>query len=244
MTSWQAFVLDNVQTAVFAPDHTAFSTGKAVASILTRFADRFAGEMRALPLPEGIVPPEVPRVTLQSDDRNLAGRAPRFQLNMGPARVDFVWTNSSLTEGPPLSDTVASCVEVLEHYVQANNVGVGRVALIVRRFCRCDNGAQELISRYCSEASQREPFNRSASFEIHNHKVYAPPEFVYRVNSWVRCRSATITADNHPAISVEQDFNTLAEDMTTRKFDTTDMRLFFETAGRETDDILRKYFPG
>jgi hypothetical protein len=234
------FVLDNIQAAIFVaePSAAAFSTGKAVASILTRFGEQFGGEMRALPLPTGVVPADVPRATLQSPEQG-----PTWQLNLGPARIDCIRTNSPQAEIADLGAAVLECADVLEHYLESNNVRVGRVALIIRRFCRSEHPAQELISRFCSEASRREPLNRSTSFELHNHKVYAPVGLTYQVNSWVRCKTATVAADNTPAIAVEQDLNTLHEEMATRRFNPEETRRFFEIIARDAGEILRKYFP-
>ena len=86
-------------------------------------------------------------------------------------------------------------------------------------------------------------FNRSEAFEIHNHKVYTPEQGIsYPINSWVRCKSGSMTPENRPVIVVEQDLNTLAEDLRTR-FTADEMRAFFETASREANGILGKYFP-
>src|SRR5207247_2057865 len=80
MVNWKDLTLDMVQAAIFTPEHAAFRSGKAVATILERFQDRFDGEMQVLPLPME-VPPEVHRVVLQSNDS-------RRRLAMAPARVD------------------------------------------------------------------------------------------------------------------------------------------------------------
>jgi len=101
-----------------------------------------------------------------------------------------------------------------------------------------------LIQRFCNEASQRDPFNRSEAFEIHNHKVYTPGGGVdFRINSWVRCRSAVLSLINQPGIAVEQDLNTLAEEAAQRRFAPVELRNFFAVVAHEADSILRKYFP-
>ena len=211
----------------------AFSSGRAVAVILQKYGPRFDGEMQALPLPAGI-PSEIPHVILQSNDGNW-----RFQ--MGPARVDAIWANRTGTHTPSLDEMVAQCAEMLEYYVGETHTSVGRAALVVRRICPGANPANTLIERFCKESLQQEPLNRSANFEIHNHKVYAPQKegVDYQINSWVRCKSVALEKDLQPAILVEQDLNTLVE---TRRFNPEQVKVFFQMARLEADEIFGKYF--
>jgi hypothetical protein len=238
MATWQEFTLQLVQTVVFTPEHAAFASGKAVATILASSQDRFDGEMQVLPLPAE-VPPEIPPVQLRSSDG-------RWGLSMAPARIDSVWRILAGASPPSLLAVVSECALVQERYVREMRVRVGRVALIVHRVCPVENPAQALIERFCNEASRREPFNRSESFEIHNHKVYAPRRegIDYEVNSWVRCKTAKLVADNRPVILVEQDMNTLATELESRRFEPVQLHAFFQMAAVEADEILRKYFPG
>lgn len=238
MATWQQFGIDLVQAVIFTPDQTAgFSSGKAVKIILTRFQERYSGEMQVLPLPAE-VPPEIPRVVLVSDDN-------RHRLAMAPSRIDSV-----IAVPPPhqaaLPPLVREAAEVVEHYVQQAGSRVGRLALIVHRLCPDARPAQTLIERFCNEASQQQPFNRSESFEIHNHKVYTPPgdAIGYPINSWVRCKSGKVVADGSPVILVEQDLNTLSPGSESRNLRIDQMQAFFAFATQEAEGLLTKYFPG
>jgi hypothetical protein len=236
MATWKDFDLDAVQVALFTPESTGFSSGRVVAAILPAFRERYDGEMQALPFPAD-VPGEVPRVVLQSGDE-------RWRLQIGPARVDSLWAAKPSDPPSALVSVVTESVSVLDQYVRETGVRVGRVALIIRHFCAAVNPAQALITRFCNAACQQEPFNRSQTFEIHNHKVYTPDSGIaYPINSWVRCKSATKAPDNRPVIVVEQDLNSLAEELASRRFTVDDIRVFFETVSREADEILGKYFP-
>jgi hypothetical protein len=236
MVTRSEFVLDSVQAAIFTPDAAEFTSGRAVATILLAFPGKFNGDMQALPLPKG-APPELPHVVLQSRNERL-----RFQ--MAPARVDYIWSNEPSASPPPLSELIAQAVEVLDRYVREMPAVVRRLALVVSRVCQVDKPAEVLIERFCNEASRSGPFRRSAAFEIHNHKAYKPATGIsYDVNSWVRCKTAALAPDNRPAIVVEQDLNTLAEEVQNRRFAPDDIRAFFVTAGREMDEILGLYFP-
>lgn len=238
MVTRQEFSVNLVQAAIFTVDHSAFSNAKAVAIILQKYGERFSGDMQALKLPSDI-PPEVPHVILQSADGT-------WRMQMGPARVDAVWTNPTPTSSVSLEEAASGCAEMLDHYVRESRAKVGRVALVIRRGCPVANPAQAPIERFCSEASQQEPFNRSANFEIHNHKVYLPQRegIDYQVNSWVRCKTAELEADNQPIVLVVQDLNTVASEAETRRFTPDQLKGFFEMARLEADVIFAKYFPG
>lgn len=247
MVIWNQFVLDVVQAVATAPEPwPSFSTGKAVAAVLSKFGERFNGDMKSLPadVPVELVPAEIPRVTLQSDDGDPdQHREAMWKVNLGPARVDCVWHNTAQATDNNLRSLADECAAVLRAYIEKTGMPIGRVALVVGRFSPCADPAQELIDRFCSLEAQAQPFNRSASFEIHNHKVYEPQGLGLRVNSWVRCKSAKLQADDRPAIVVHQDFNSLVEEAATRRFDGPTLARFYATAGHELDDILRRYFP-
>lgn len=238
MVASKQFAIVAVHTAVFTPDHGEFNSAKLVSAVFKSFPDRFQGELQALPMP-GDVPPEIPRVVLQSPDKT-------WKVEAGPARISSFWGCPKGDEEADFFGVVARCSEVQEAYVRETGVRVGRLGLLVTRVCRVDNPAEVLIHRFCNAESQIEPFNRSANFEIHNHKEYAPqrPELSFRINSWVRCKTATFQEDGGPMIMVEQDLNTLATESQERRFAPEQIRNFFQASAAESDDIFRKYFPG
>ena len=238
MVTSQNFLLNVAQGSIFTPEHSGFASGKAVGTVLAIFRDRFDGDMQVLPIPSE-VPPEIPRVILQSGDS-------QWRLTMAPARIDSGWHAKPAGAGLSLEAVAKECAEVLERYVRESHVRVGRVGLVVNRICSADKPAETLIQRFCNESSQREPFDRSESFEVHNHKVYLPlrTDINYKINSWVRCKSARLVADDRPAILIEQDLNTLPNESDLRRFAPEQIRDFFQMAALEADEILRKYFPG
>ncbi len=233
MVDRHQFTLGSVQAAMFTPDHSAFVSGRVVASVMRKFADLFDGEIQVLPIPAHF-PPQVPRVTLQSADG-------AWRLNAGPARIDCAWNGARPLA---LHEVAPRCSEVLTHYVSERQVRVGRLSLLVGRACPNADPAKTLIQRFCNEESQRQPFNRSASFEIHNHKVYTPGNGVdYPINSFVRCQCGLLSPDRTRAISVTQDLNTLAEEVQQRQFDADKIARFFSVVRNEAETILEKYFP-
>lgn len=238
MVNWQQFTLDSVQATMFTPEHSAFAGSRLVATILREFGERFGGEMQVLPIPQG-VPLEIPRVVLQSNDGSQV-------VSAGPSRFNYVWNRIGSDALVALRQALDQCVEVLDYYVRETRVRVGRLALVVQRACPNETPARTLIQRFCNGESQREPFNRSATFEIHNHKQYKPDyEGVdYQINSWVRCRCGAIEPEKTPAIVVTQDLNTMAGDLEQREFDADKVRVFFSMGCEEAEAIIKKYFPG
>ncbi len=230
------FVVVSVQTVAFLADRI-LSPSRIMASVLKSYADRYDGEIQALPLPPD-VPAELPRVILQSADQ-------RFRFEAGPARISSIWQYQD-DDREDLSSVTSRCREVLVHCLGELKPRVGRLALVITRARPTEHPAQILVEQFCNSNSQCEPFNRSSNFEIHNHKQYTPSQSDPKltINSWVRCKTGTLTKNNSPAILVEQDLNTLAEDLERNRFDAASTTAFFDLTVQEADSILKKYFPG
>lgn len=222
------------QATIFTPDTSAFSAPKFLATILGKYAHYYNGSVQALPLPENI-PPEIPRVILQSNNGV-------FKLEASPARVNslFMQNVESLAESDDLFINI--CVEVLEHYVRDTETQVSRLAMVLTRAHKTENPAQVLIERFCKSELQSVLFARSENFEIHNEKQIQLKEFT--VNSWVRCKTATLLFPDSsvPGIVVEQDLNTLATEIEQRRFTSEDIRSFFKQALQEAQNVLNLYF--
>jgi hypothetical protein len=228
------FRLNSVVASVFTPDTASFSTPSILADVLGSYRARYNGNVQALPLPDD-APPEIPHVVLVSKDEE-------WQFQASPARVNSVWSRRN-NRAESLGNMVASCVEVLTHYVESGNVRVGRVALVLTRVFDIENPAQALIDRFCNPDLREAPFNRSQSFEIHNHKRYTLAEDSnLTLNSWVRCKTGSNNLTNSRCIIVEQDINTLKEELESRRINVGEINEFFRRGIAEVDNILSLYF--
>jgi hypothetical protein len=236
MANWRDFTLDFVQAVFFLQGHD-YTPSQAVSRILKSSAGRFDGDMQVLPLPAE-VPAEIPRVLLQSADSC-------WRLSMAPARIDSFWNRRAGRETLTLRDAVHECAILPLGYIGETGAHVARLALVLQRWCPDAIPSQTLIRHFCKEWTQEQPFRRSESFEIHNHKVYSPGTggIDYRINSWVRCKSGRLLADNSPLIIVEQDLNTLTGEEPPSRFDITRAEAFFRTIVGEADEIFNRYFP-
>ena len=227
------FQLLSVQAALFLLDTKSFSQSGFLASILSRYATRYDGAVQAIPF-SGEAPPEIPRVILQSQNG-------QWKVQAALNRIDSFWTANDLSQRN--GDIANQCTEVLEHYIETNpSVQISRLGFLINRVVESQNPAQELIDRFCNEAVKEKPFNRSESFEIHNHKTYNLKQTDYTINSWVRCKAVTIIEPQpRRAVIVEQDINTLEDPRNT--FDLDSAKRFYQECQTEMSEILSIYFP-
>jgi hypothetical protein len=230
----EQFHLLTVQSVIYLANPENFSQSSVLSTILPSYATRYDGDVQAFALP-GEIPPEIPRVILQS-------KPPQWQLRASPARIDSIWSLGDLDNDEP-DNVIAQCAEVLENYVRGAKALIDRVALVISRFSIVENPTNELIEHFCNDRARTGPLRGSQMFELHNHKVYRPDSIGLQVNSWVRCKSGAIVPTKTPIISVEQDLNTLEEERTNNAFSADDLHAYFEHATEEVDGILRVYFP-
>lgn len=231
------FGIAAVQAVIFTPDVVSFSPPKVLAGFLQRHGQRYDGDVTSLPLPAD-APSQLPRVLLQSADST-------WRLQASPARIDSIWTPTSLTGADNLAGAVVQCGEVLEDYVREYSVRVGRLALVVQRALVVSEPAQILVRHFCDARlvqGQEAPLKKSDDFELHNRVRYPFPPIEQDINSWVRCK-ATVLVLGEPGIIIEQDLNTLEEGLKDNEFSPEMIRTFLTEVQVEADKILRRYFP-
>ena len=192
------------------------------------------GEPVALPSGPGL-PKGVPRVTVSSEDE-------QWKLQVAVRRVDMFWR---LRHEDPVTDEhfTQAVVGTLQPYLElSDKVRVIRMAYVVRRWTRADAPARELAKHFCRDAllSEHGPLNRPSAFEVHAHKKYNP-KGLPEVNSWIRWTTATLAEDDTPVISVVQDLNTLAGQVSEEAYDIKQVQEFFTLTPIETEKILRLY---
>lgn len=233
------FEVSAVRLAAFTPILADFKPPAILAAVLGKFGKRFEGNLQVLPLPAEL-PPEFPRIQLASKDGC-------WKFTAAPAQINTGWERRDQGEPVTLAGIIGDCLGPLEQHIRENDIRIGRLGMVMMRFCRAATPARLLIERFCSESvrdqkSPEAPLRNSTNFEIHNHKRYALPGNL-TVNSWVRCRTGLVSKEEVSAVTVEQDINTPAEELENRTFDLQGVRSFFETGTTELEDTLRKYFP-
>lgn len=228
------FGIVSAQAAIFTPDMAAFSQQRVLTDLLEHYGRRYDGLPVSIPIPPE-APGMFPRIQLQSVDG-------QWRLNAAPWRIDAFWTPATLMGPHGLAGAVQECSGILEDYAQRHPFRVGRLALVITRGVAIRDPASVLVRQFCSPRAMGSPLSRSDDFELHNHKRYRFRPWGATVNSWVRCR-ATVLVAGEPGIMIEQDINTLEEEMEINSFDAEAIHRFLTSATEEADHVLDLYFP-
>jgi hypothetical protein len=223
-----------VQVVAFLGDQT-YQSGRLIASLLVKFGDKFDADPQALPVPLEMAR-DIPRIVLQSTNEVY-----RFEGALDRFASHWIRHNETRTD---LVAIVNEAAIVVGHCLESLDIEARRLGLLVKRAFKIQDPQSELIRLFCSKETQTQPFDRSSSFEIHNHKSYNLASLSRKVNSWVRCKSGVWGPDLEPAIIVEHDINTLFEEMATNSFGPESTQRACELFVDESESIIRKYFPG
>ncbi len=238
------FFTHRMQISLFTAKSTPISPYLLIASTVSLPSKRYSGRIQSVPVDAPCFD-AIPLVEINSPDHAWTVAAARH-------RVDSRWNHpvaDAIPDAASCDDVLTACLEPLISYLNsAQDTVVGRLALIVYRSARVPEPAQALVSRFCDvgakdQSSVAAPFRNSKGFQIHNHKQYQLPGTSLIVNSWVRCKSATMATNNEPVILVEQDVNTLAEATETSQFSIDELERFCRSSLSETNGVLDLYFP-
>jgi hypothetical protein len=169
-----------------------------------------------------------------------------WRCEIASARINIHWRKVGTEEKVPSpAEVFSEMAERLVQYQEFQGARVGRLAGLINRYVQLDSPGVYLARHFCDERWLRAPLNRPESFELHAHKRYELSGF--HLNSWVRNRTAEITAPEgqpHRAIVlVEQDLNTFPEEEGKLSFGADDIRRFLGEVTPEFDRILGLYYP-
>lgn len=246
----QDFRLFSVQAVAFTPKTDDFKSSRIIANLAPLISTRYTGQISSSGQPKhieigagGIRIAEIAeKVTLTTEDN-------RWKVEIVPRRSDSYWNSQDADDGQEgLAEICRLCLDPLRAYPMADEIQIGRLALIVRRWIPHDDPAIALTSQFCKpelveEKSDTAPFRHSQDFQLHNRKQYESGVKEVFINSWVRCRS-DVRVHDQPAITVEQDLNTLSEKLESCAFRPDQIEEYFRWAVEEADRILSLYFPG
>jgi hypothetical protein len=103
--------------------------------------------------------------------------------------------------------------------------------------------AREIASHFCKQTLLDGPLNRPSDFEIHAAKQFDFYEGL-RINSWFRCKTAVqIGPPQRTIVLIEQDFNSLPEELERREFGPQERQQFFGHVPEGLRQVLELYFP-
>jgi hypothetical protein len=230
-----SFALVVAQAIGFTPEE-GLSVPRFVKHLLPKWGSQFDGAPVILPPVEGL-PAEVPRITLKS---NNGGQ----QCEVAAGRVGFTFRPSREHGSTmPLDTFFSDSAKKILEYSGTMETRVARLAAILHWKTAVERPGYFLADHFCKKDWMTAPFNRPEAFEIHAHKRFKMGEFF--VNSWVRCKSAIASSasEMQPIVLVEQDINTLAEEIPSKVFTKTETEAFFAKVSTEARSILNLYFP-
>jgi hypothetical protein len=228
------FVLASIQAVGFTPDE-GLSVPRFVKRVLPGWGE-YDGEPTIWPPANGL-PPEVPRVTLQNMKGNL-------KCEVAASRIAISWWRETASQPIDLAAFLNDASHKMLTYSSEMETRLARLAAVLNWVVPTEAPAPILARHFCRPELLSAPLNRPESFELHSHKKFKMGDLV--VNSWVRCKTAIMTSAGtaQPIVLVEQDLNTLGEDVTSREFSDDEVNQFFSTIPAESTAILRLYFAG
>lgn len=210
-----------------------FDPSAALKHVLRNWSEVYDGQITSLPLPPE-APPDFPSVSVSSKDG-------AWQVEMSRTRVNLVWARRD-GSNPQLGRTFSELAARLVTIIEGEEAALGRLAALVTRTTPLDEPGRVLARQFCQGKWLRGPLNRPEGFELHAHKTFSLLRGL-TVNSWVRVKTAKAGSPEYRYVTVEQDINTLAEELETRRFNHREAGKMFAAASRELNTILRMYFP-
>lgn len=233
-------VLD-ITSSLFTAEFN-FNANTVLKFVLDDWSDKLNGKTTAIPLPAN-APIEIPRVTMEGNNNG-------YKITASPVRLDVCW-NALNQQGPiDLATFFQWTNDVFSKYKQSMNCRVVRLAGVVHRFSptsSSEEAAQQLTEHFCPDRCSRDPFDRAKEFELHELKQLNM--FGFSVNSWVRFKTPTLNIvspngqNKLTGIFIEQDINTLAEEMPSSNYSAGDIGKFFSVLPNQCMQILERFFP-
>ena len=228
------FKIFSIQLSIFTPELN-FSLNKIHIDLGSKHSSILDGDPVLLPLPAH-APPEIPRLIMSGTDQKIKLEVAKSRLNLFRFRKEDI-------EDIDVGGFLGEGLKIINDYIKHTSARVGRMAVVKRLFVENDNPGLTLASHFSKDEWMKEPFNRPESFEVHAHKKYILPKNKQLVNSWVRCKTGRLKNIDQPIILIEQDINTLAEDLDKNDFDIRFIKEFYNEVFEEHADILNKSFP-
>jgi len=230
------FDVATIQATIFTPG-LSFSHARVLAFILSDWGDVFNGEPVSLPSPGEEIPIQIPRIIIPSADN-------KYKIEAAPARLNIFWLRSKKEDDVSVNEFYNMVPGIFKGYRSLTGAQVGRIAAVLARLINSDNPANIISNKFCRTELKESIFKKAESFELHCHKKYKLCN-KYNVNSWVRCKTGLFgpRENNQKALIVEQDINTLNEELNKLNFTDSEITTFYNIIIDEMNSIFSKYFP-
>lgn len=221
------FIVNTFQGVIFTPT-TLITPSRALATLLMKFQSWFDGTPLTAPLSSD-VPPEIPRVILQSEDL-------QWGAELGLSRVNFRWVQMQPGQVASLETFRQRFFEFVEYLNEIQDLlRIGRLAFIVNRYIITDEAPTMLSQTFCKDDVQGRINPNLQNFEIHIHRSTRLRDR-YQVNDWTRFKTGALSFPNatpRPILLVEQDINTPGGTINQPVFGLDDVKEFTNAAMTE-----------
>ncbi|MCA1788612.1 MAG: hypothetical protein LC667_01810 [Thioalkalivibrio sp.] len=227
------------QAVAFTPDE-AVSGPKLLRSLGEDWLATFNGEPAVYGLPEE-APREIPRLVLVTADES-------YRCEISAERIAVLWrVQDSASEVVSPAEFFSFASRWIAKYMKLSSARVARVGALRTTMLDVATPGQFLASRFCKESVLAGPLRNVDGFEMHAHeritlrkKLREP----HAVNSWVRSKTANLTQDGstRSVAIVEQDINTLSEDVPVREFSAVQVRALFGAAADALDSAFERFY--
>ncbi|MEW6008167.1 MAG: hypothetical protein AB1629_00845 [Candidatus Omnitrophota bacterium] len=224
------FNIFQIQASIFTPA-LQFSQTKILSGLISKFSTVFDGTPISLPLPQD-APSEIPRLSLRDSGENI-----KLEIALNRANFFIYQKQETVIDEDKFFNL---CLPVFEEYIKLSYAKVGRLAIVVVNILKQDTPGLTLVQHFCKDRWLKDTI-LPENFEIHSHKKY---EFGgFNVNNWIRCKSGILVKESAKVVMVEEDINTLAEDLQEKDFDMPKITSFLRGSFKKQKELLEVYFP-
>ena len=164
-------------------------------------------------------------------------------MQASSSRLEVFIADTESKSGVEPGSSLELASKIIRRYMENTRAIVGRIALVLHRAATNEKPALELARHFCRDQWLKGPLNRPEDFELHAQKQYQLAGR-WHINSWIRCKTAKLKPSVESVVFVEQDLNTVAEELEKQDFSSEQIEQFFHDCISEFDSILHLYFPG
>lgn len=185
----------------------------------------------------GDLPPEIPvpifRLKNKAETQTFAVTKQRIEFVFGASPESSIDLNAKILEAGEMIQTVIGLLHA--------PASVDRFAAVIERISKIEFTAKMLAEKFCSKLANDGPYRRPETLELHAHKAFVVmfDDQEFRLNSWVRQKSAQRTKDGLNVVVVEQDMNTV---LPHPPYSSGDASCFFSNIAHELDKCFKTYY--
>ncbi len=228
------FNVASIQCSIFTPGFS-FRPTALLTYLLQHWGNKFDGKPLSIPLPDN-APPEIPSIVLTNKDSSL-------KMDVSRSRTNVSWNRTSSEVNPDVLSVIDEMNDILRNIIKDQGASAGRLAFILNRFAPVEDVAKMLAAHFCKEEWLTTALKQPENFELHVHERHVLGTGQLNVNNWFRVRTGHLVVDSKSAVLVQQDINTMAEELGSQHFKLEQIQTFFHEAIKLDDQVLALYFP-